>query len=149
MLKYDLYNDLNFPVNEKLIKKTAAVFGRLANLKKRNYFSLALVDGRTIRKWNKTYRGKDKMTDVLSFAQRESENVFVGDDRELGEILICFSIAKKQAKEYGSSLDFEVTRLLVHGLAHLAGYEHEDVSEKIEAKMKRFEEKVLNAILSK
>lgn len=149
MLKYDLFNDQKFPIDEKLVKKVVTVFDRSADLKKRNYFSLALVDGRTIRKWNKAYRGKDKMTDVLSFAQRESENVFAGDERELGEILICLPVAKRQAKEYGFSLDYELARLLVHGLAHLAGYEHEGVSERTAVKMRNFEEKILNVIFPK
>ena len=53
MLKYDLFNDQKFPLDEKLIKKVVTAFGRLADLGKRDYFSLAFVDGRTIRKWNK------------------------------------------------------------------------------------------------
>lgn len=151
MIIFDIVSPVK--VNEKLIKSAVKEFDRQAKLKGKKEFSLAFVDGRIIRKWNRAYRGKDKMTDVLSFAERDSdpsEQKFFGqaEKGELGEILICLSRAKAQAKEYGWSLDQEICRLLVHGLAHLIGYEHEGVSEKVAEKMFKFERGIMDKIFS-
>lgn len=146
MLKYEISNDTSAEFDQALIKKTVKVFGELARIKKSRFFSLALVSGSTIRKFNKSYRGKDKVTDVLSFAQRDSDFSGPGEESELGEILICLAQAKKQAKENNWPLDYEICRLLIHGLAHLVGYEHEGVSQQEEAKMVKFEARVIDKI---
>lgn len=149
MITFEIVTEIK--VNEKLIKDAVKEFDRQAKIKGKKVFSLAFVDGQTIRKWNRAYRGKDKITDVLSFAQRDSdpdESKFFGqaEKGELGEILICLSRAKAQAKEYGWSLDQEICRLLVHGLAHLIGYEHENVSKKIEKEMFDFEKRIMDKL---
>ncbi len=79
--------------------------------------SIALVSDKTIHKLNKLYRGEDKPTDVLSFTYNEGGL--------LGEILISIDTAKRQAKQLGHTLEDEITRLMVHGLVHLLGYDHE------------------------
>lgn len=83
------------------------------------------------------------MTDVLSFAERDSEFVGPGEAEELGEILICSAQAKLQARSNGWPVDYEICRLLVHGLSHLVGYEHEGVSRQEEQRMIDFEKKAL------
>lgn len=132
-------------ISESLIRRCVRIFGAAAKLKRQS-FSLAFVDGPTIRKYNRAYRGKDKVTDVLSFAQADSEFIGPAEAEELGEILICLSRARSQAREYGWSLEREVCRLLIHGLAHLIGYEHEGVSRRIEQKMVRFESGVMDML---
>ncbi len=83
--------------------------------------SLLITDDEYIRRLNREFRGKDRPTDVLSFP--------MGDRIEgkilLGDIAISYDTAKRQAKELGHSLREEVKRLLVHGLVHLLGYDHE------------------------
>jgi len=74
--------------------------------------SVAFVGEREMRKLNREWRGKDRVTDVLSF-----ENV--------GEILICYPQAKRQAVELGHSTRDEVVFLLVHGVLHVFGHDHE------------------------
>ncbi len=77
-----------------------------------------------MRRLNRTYRGKDRTTDVLSFSFREG--AFADLHRQvLGDIVICLPTAARQAKEAGDTLQSEVDRLLVHGLLHLVGYDHE------------------------
>lgn len=127
----------------KLIQKCVRAFASVAKMKTAKSFSLAFVDAGTIRKFNRAYRGKDSITDVLSFAQSDSDFIGPGEERELGEILICLSRAKSQAKEYGWPLEQEICRLLIHGLAHLSGYEHEGVSQAVEDKMIKFERRVM------
>lgn len=142
MINFEITNQTRSQVNSKLIKAIINNFSEVAKITEPVNLSLVLVDRRLIKKWNLIYRGKDKATDVLSFAERDAEAI-PGEAKELGEILICLPVAKDQAKEYGWSLDQEITRLLVHGLAHLIGYEHEGVSEKEAAKMTKFEAQAL------
>ncbi|MFA6525861.1 MAG: rRNA maturation RNase YbeY [Candidatus Buchananbacteria bacterium] len=146
MLQYEISGEPNKLINRELIKKSVEAFNSTVKIRAKKNFSLAFVDSRTIRKFNRAYRGKDKVTDVLSFAQRDSDFISPGEERELGEILICLSRAKSQAKEYGWTLDHEVCRLLIHGLAHLIGYEHEGVSKKEEEKMVKFEGGVMEKL---
>ena len=143
MLQYELSGSADKSINSRKIKKCFKEFNSAAKIKIKQTVSLAFVDSRTIRKFNRAYRGQDKITDVLSFAQRDSDFAGPGEERELGEILICLSRVKSQAKEYGWPIDYEICRLLIHGLAHLVGFEHEGVSKKEAGKMRKFEEKVL------
>ena len=86
--------------------------------------SLALVSDPVMRDLNKTWRGKDKPTDVLSFPMREAAGP--GSQGELlGDVVISVDTARGQAVEYGHSLAVEGERLLVHGVLHLIGYDHE------------------------
>lgn len=144
MIRYELTNETGYKIKDSLIKKILRVFDSTTKLKAAE-ISLVLVKPATIRKWNRLYRGKDKVTDVLSFAEAEAE--FVEDSRNLGEILICLSRAKQQARAYGWDLDYEFSRLLVHGLAHLIGYEHEGVSKAVCQQMQEFEDRVLLLII--
>lgn len=89
--------------------------------------SVALVDNEAIRALNLQYRGLDKPTDVLSFSQMEGEELFSPSDvLILGDIVISIEQALLQAESYGHSFKRELAFLLVHGLLHLAGYEHDE-----------------------
>ena len=80
-------------------------------------FSVVFMTDEVIRRYNRTYRGFDKPTDVLSFQ---------GDDAYLGDILISSETAYNQARK-SSKLGFDtnIRRLILHGLLHLMGYDHE------------------------
>ena len=88
---------------------------------------LRLTDDAVIQELNRDYRGQDKPTDVLAFAQREGQG---GDlcPEILGDIVISIDTAKAQAK---SSLHDELVLLAVHGLCHLLGYDHQDDEEEL------------------
>ncbi len=77
-----------------------------------------------MRTLNRRYRGKDRTTDVLSFPMREGAFADLRPEL-LGDIVISVPAAERQAKEAGHSLIREIERLLVHGLLHLLGYDHE------------------------
>jgi probable rRNA maturation factor len=79
-----------------------------------------LAGDRTLRRLNREFRGKDKATDVLSFPAPEE---FAGE--HAGDLAISLDTAKKQAEEHGHSLRDEVRVLLLHGLLHLSGMDHE------------------------
>lgn len=77
-----------------------------------------------MRSLNRRYRGIDRTTDVLSFALREGAFSYLQPDL-LGDIVISIPKADQQAREAGYPLTREIERLLVHGLLHLMGYDHE------------------------
>lgn len=95
--------------------------------------SIAILSPLEIKKLNKIYRKKDKVTDVLSFN--------LDDKNILGEIVICLEQAKKQAKEKKTSLQAELKLLVAHGTLHLLGYDHE--CSELEAQRQEKEEQVL------
>ena len=85
--------------------------------------SIFLATDATIRKLNREFRKKDKATDVLSFPVEE-EHVREAP-KQAGDLAISLDTARKQAEEHGHTLQVEVKILLLHGLLHLAGYDHE------------------------
>ena len=100
--------------------------------------SLLITSDSEIQKLNKEYRDKDKATDVLSFSMIEGLESPIPQP-VLGDIVISLETAERQAQEHDVNLYQELLRLLIHGLLHLCGYDHEDVSEE-EAKRMRDKE---------
>jgi probable rRNA maturation factor len=88
--------------------------------------ALRLCDDAAIHELNRDYRGKNKPTDVLAFAQREAATA---DSALLGDIVISVDTAKRQAKK---GLYAELLHLASHGLCHLLGYDHRDDEEERE-----------------
>lgn len=86
--------------------------------------SVVICTDAFIQPLNRDYRGLDKPTDVLSFSQREGEEADP-DDPMLGDVIISLDTAQRQAQERGHGLAVEVRVLLVHGILHLLGYDHE------------------------
>lgn len=112
--------------------------------------SLVFVGESEMKSLNRKYRGKNRPTDVLSFSQIEGADKFVkapSKDVILGEVVICLPYAEKQAKSAGHSLKFETVILLIHGILHLVGYDHER-SEKDAEAMEKLEEKIKSKIIS-
>ncbi|MCL2848286.1 MAG: rRNA maturation RNase YbeY [Firmicutes bacterium] len=120
---------------------------------------LEFIDKASMQELNNSTRQKDCPTDVLSFGflslQPSTRNypAFIKENFPLdyseehqavflGSIVICEEVAKKQAIEYGQTDEEETSYLLVHGLLHLLGYDHE-LGEKEEKIMRELEEKIL------
>jgi probable rRNA maturation factor len=85
-----------------------------------------------IQELNRTYRRKDKATDVLSFPS-DTPGV-------LGDVVIARGVARRQAREHGHSFETELRVLALHGLLHLIGYDHEDVKDG--GRMRRAEDRL-------
>lgn len=84
---------------------------------------MLLASDREIRKLNREFRGLDRATDVLSFA---AEDFFSkSENRVTGDLAVSVDTAMRQAKHWGHPLRTELKILLLHGLLHLAGYDHE------------------------
>jgi len=149
MLNFELNNKTKSKANLKQIESINNNFYKAAGLKGEWEYSLAFVGEQKIRSLNRIFRGKDRVTDVLSFEESKDEFISGPAERKnLGEIIICISRAKNQARKYGWTLNREISRLLVHGLSHLLGYDHENVSQKQAQKMFDFEAKV-NQLMQK
>ncbi|MCP9438718.1 MAG: rRNA maturation RNase YbeY [Nitrospira sp.] len=104
--------------------------------------SVELVGDGRMRRLNRLYRGTDRTTDVLAFAMREARSPC---RRLLGDVVISVPTAMRQAKEAGRSLNEEIAALLVHGVLHLCGYDHERNEQEAE-RMRRREQAVLRAV---
>lgn len=117
--------------------------------------SLTLCGNKKIKNLNHQYRNKNKETDVLSFPMYDSLR---GESSSpmlksletliLGDIVIAVPVAKKQAREYEISFEQEVIHLIIHGLLHLIGYDHE-LSTKEEEIMEGLEEKLVGRVYSR
>lgn len=107
---------------------------------KREDFSvnLLLTDEQRIRELNNKFRGKDKATDVLSFSQAEGEG-FGFENHFLGDIVIAVPYAANQAESLGHNVFEEVRYLILHGILHLMGYDH---NESEDCEMSRLEKSV-------
>ncbi|MDP2674183.1 MAG: rRNA maturation RNase YbeY [Dehalococcoidia bacterium] len=106
--------------------------------------SIAVTDDETVRALNRQYAGEDAVTDVLSFSQREGEEFVAPPEGvpPLGEVVIAYPQAERQAAERGHGAEEEVTRLLVHGVLHLLGYDHAEPEEA--RRMREREEALVN-----
>jgi len=107
--------------------------------------TVTLVSDDEIRDLNNTHRGKDEVTDVLSFPLTEGDAAsFVLPDEvptHLGDVVVSTDRARAQAAELGHSFERELAYLAVHGTLHLLGYDHEDDDDKV--RMRAREEDVL------
>ena len=113
-------------VRLKLRKHVARMVKAAARSERRKDLEVGLriCDDAAMRELNRDYRGKDKPTDVLAFAQREAQTA---DFALLGDIVISIDTAKRQAKK---GLYAELLHLASHGLCHLLGYDHRDDEEE-------------------
>jgi probable rRNA maturation factor len=103
--------------------------------------SLSLVGDEAIRALNLRYRGRDAPTDVLSFPL---DGAPAGSERLLGDVVISVETARRQAADYDAPLQRELYRLLIHGMLHLKGHDHELPVER--RAMEREERRLAGAI---
>ena len=123
-------------ISKDLTKNVAKTAKHRKALKKQ--VGIVFIDKKAMRKLNKQYRQKDKVTDVLSFA---GGGEVMDDDAFLGDIVLCVEQIKKQAEEHDLHASEELSYLVLHGLLHLLGYDHEE-SEAEAKKMFRIQDKL-------
>jgi probable rRNA maturation factor len=106
---------------------------------------VVISDDATVRELNRRYLGRDEPTDVLSFGLGgKDDRPFAlppGEAVPLGEVLISYPMAVRQAEDEGHSVEAEVAHLLVHGILHLLGYDHQAAED--ERIMRRREKEIL------
>jgi len=120
------------------------------NIGARTEMGLVISTGERVRELNRDYRGRDEPTDVLAFSAREEATglpPFIPPPDgvlHLGEVIISYPQALIQAEEHGHSLQKELTILLIHGLLHLLGYDHEE--KELERRMRAREKELLGFV---
>ena len=140
LLANDTNEDLDLElIREKALKTIEEVL-KVENFNENAEVSLSIVDKDTIHKLNKDYRNVDRKTDVLSFPM--DEEAFDNEGNPiflLGDIVICLDVARKQADEFGHSLEREMMYLICHSTLHLLGYDHIEEDDKVKMRAKEKE----------
>ena len=109
--------------------------------------SIAIVGDRTIRRLNREYLGRDKPTNVISFAMQEGPFAAL-NPQLLGDVVISADTCAREAEEGGMSFTARLHFLLLHGILHLTGYDHERSGER-EAQRMDDRERELFSLLEK
>ena len=126
-----------YPVQTGFFKRKLEPLARKIGVKGK--ITIKLGSGEESRSLNRKYRHEDHPTDVLTFPLRER----TPDGLYAGDILICYPVARKQARKNGQPLERELLMLMVHGLLHLKGYDH----ETDEGEMLRLQEEFMKRVV--
>lgn len=121
-------------LSEDLYDQCLLDFSDLESEGKLSYFcSIKFSDDADVRDLNKTYRHKDKSTNVLSFPDGSLDELDNGDDAiYLGDIILAYETIKNESEDQNKSFEAHLTHLILHGTLHLLGYDHiheEDAQE--------------------
>lgn len=148
-MQFDIVNDWGDldPVWLERLNAILPLYAEQEGLPDELVIGLTFCDDDAIRAINKEYRGIDRATDVLSFPLYERDDeieLLEGELAPFGDIVLSVPHAQAQAAEYGHSVEREVCYLVVHGLMHLAGYDHIEPEDKVE--MRAEEEALLNVV---
>jgi probable rRNA maturation factor len=137
MIEIAFINRGRYPVSKKLIDSVAKKAGRYEK-KLTGTVEVVLIGNSEMKKMNSKWRGKNRTTDVLSFAWTEEKTVA---SRFLGQIFISWPKIVTQSKAYNVKPVEELKRILVHGLLHLVGYDHIKKTDAV--RMYSLQEKIL------
>ncbi len=132
------------PEAEALCRQAAGAVWTGSDLHGEVEVSLVLADDDLIQGLNRAYRNKDAPTDVLSFAAGDAVHVLHGMPRLLGDVVVAYGVATGDAEQDGISLGDHLSHLIVHGMLHLLGHDHE---KDLEAeRMERLETDILSTL---
>ena len=140
MNTFDIFDEYGYKKDYSYLDDVINHTFEILDIKNAN-MSLIFIDDNKMKELNKTYRGVDRTTDVLSFALEDNNNIKL-PIRELGEVYISIPKMIEQAKEFNLSEKRELSFLAVHGLLHLLGYDH--MEKEDEEKMFSLQELILN-----
>ncbi len=137
-------------VDENSVKKIIEQVLQGEGIKDETELSIAFVGQGRIREVNKRYRGKNRATDVLSFPESKvlMEKFKIGPTEKipgLGEMIICLREVKKNANKIELAFEKELAKVVIHGVLHLLGYDHEK-SEQEEIEMQKKENYYLSQV---
>lgn len=142
-MNLNVFNKTRRRVKVKFCQKVADAVSR--KIGKKAKASLIFASETEIRKLNKTYRKKNKVTNVLSFSFLDKdEERFDSEKDYLGEVFVCLKCAEQEAKKYGWSLEKNLARLIIHGLLHLYGFDHKTLTDR--KKMENLEDIIVRKL---
>ena len=142
MKNIEVFNETTFEIDIEEIKKLTDYLVKYMNVENAQ-FNVIFINNEKIREINKSYRGIDRETDVISFALEDEKTIRVENERILGDIYISVEKAKMQAEEYGHSFKREICFLTTHGFLHLLGYDH--MKKEDEEVMFKLQEEILDS----
>jgi len=143
----NIFNKTKIKLNKNQLIRIIKDVLEILKIKKSCEINLILVDDKFITKLNRTYRGVNSPTDILTFGLLEkTKEKFDSPDQllHLGDIFISLETAKRQSRKRNCSLILEITILLIHGILHIFGYEHKDRESR--RRMERKTEKILEEL---
>lgn len=115
-------------INKKFLIEVAELVLKKEKVKKSLELSIAIVDRESMKKLNNQYRKKNQSTDVLSFGS--IEGFYSEKEFSFPEIIICLEEVESNAEESGIAFKKELAKVLIHGILHLQGFDHEKGIEK-------------------
>ena len=124
MIKVLIKTDSRYPIDRKKVREKIKEVLKSKRLTQNVELSLSFIGDRKMKTLNFKYRKKNETTDVLSFSMREGKSFPEDNILRLGDIVISYPQARKQAREYNILVDKEINRLVEHGLLHLLGIHH-------------------------
>lgn len=143
-MKLLFVNQKKYKLPEAFLKKWVKDLSKMLEAQgedvKGKQLILAFVDEKEIAALNKNYRNKNKPTDVLSFDPIEPE--------DLGELILCPQVLRKQAKDHEMKYEFELGYMVIHGVLHLLGYDHEKTAQEAK-RMFRLQDMIFDALLER
>ena len=142
MKNIEVFNETTEEIDIEEIKKLTDYLVKYMNVENAQ-FNVIFINNEKIREINKSYRGIDRETDVISFALEDEKTIRVENERILGDIYISVEKAKLQAEEYGHSFKREICFLTTHGFLHLLGYDH--MKKEDEEVMFKLQEEILDS----
>lgn len=150
MITYDLHGALPARFPKSTLPRLAREFGRVQPSKHRKLSAIGLsfVSPLQMQRLNREHRGKNRPTDVLSFSLLEGSDfpaIRTGEPMEIGDIVICPTVAREESKRRGIDLEEELVRLVAHGTLHLLGYDH--ATEPDEDRMFGIQERVVASVM--
>ena len=108
-----------------------------------HHLNVSFVSPKEMQLLNKTYRNSNKPTNVLSF--EIPQNFPTGENKTLiGEIALCEEVILKESKKYKKIFENRLKHMIIHGLLHLIGYDHQDAEET--SKMERLQKEIMNKL---
>ncbi len=126
------------------VRAAVAAYSGAGRLQRSAEASIVLENDEALRTLNRDYRGKDAPTNVLSFPGAFEAPVDEEAPVLLGDIVVALETTAREAEEHGKTLADHLSHLVVHGMLHLMGYDHESEEEAI--RMERLEAEVLNGL---
>lgn len=146
IMKIQIENNQNkIKLDKRNIRRTSVLLLKSLDCMDKE-LSISFVNDETIRQLNKQYLNKDKPTNVLSFSLQEGEFNDI-NPQVLGDIVISVDTAQRDAIKGGLTFEQEIDFLIIHGLLHLLGYDHENTIKEEKNKMQR-KEKALFRLLA-
>lgn len=135
---------LGAKVDEVALRRLAAEVLSQEEVAEQTELSLIITDDEALRELNRRFRGVDAPTDVLSFGAGTEEHFVSAPEGPpyLGDVVISYQRALAQAEELGQAAGSELKLLVVHGILHLLGYDHQE--EAAARKMREREEHILS-----